>query len=410
MWTTDKDGIILDLLAAEMMAKTGRDPSQLYLDLTKELGVPVYQRIDAPATPAQKAILKKLSPQQIQATELAGEKITGILTSAPGTGSAIGGLKVMTENGWFAARPSGTEDVYKIYAESFRGDTHLKQIQEEAQALEEGFAGGGGEGVDLGGGGLLEGVRPVERVLGEDCSAAEGLGAVAAVHGGGFFFYLLYQVADPLLVVLGSQVSPAGKGSEGHEDVFFEVDGADLFAACLAAAGVVESGAVDPDARDTLARHQGFGAMDAGPVAGAGDEALLASLGKQVLETSDLAGLLVGHGNTAVAAFPETPFPTVKPAGFLGDVAGDEVHEGREVLLARSGGHQVIVVAGHGEADQLDGVLLEAFGDDASDQEVEPLPRLQEVVAQETALGDVGKELAGRKVPWLGAHTHLDAK
>lgn len=135
VWTTDKDGIILDLLAAEMMAKTGRDPGQLYLDLTKELGEPVYERIDAPATPAQKAILKKLAPEQIHASELAGEKITGILTSAPGTGSAIGGLKVMTENGWFAARPSGTEDVYKIYAESFQGDTHLRKIQEEAQAL-----------------------------------------------------------------------------------------------------------------------------------------------------------------------------------------------------------------------------------------------------------------------------------
>jgi phosphoglucomutase len=135
VWTTDKDGIILDLLAAEMMAKTGHDPGQLYLDLTKELGVPVYERIDAPATPAQKAILKKLAPKQIHASELAGEKITGILASAPGTGSAIGGLKVMTENGWFAARPSGTEDVYKIYAESFRGETHLRQIHEEAQAL-----------------------------------------------------------------------------------------------------------------------------------------------------------------------------------------------------------------------------------------------------------------------------------
>ena len=135
VWTTDKDGIILDLLAAEMMAKTGRDPGQLYLDLTKELGVPVYERIDASATPAQKAILKQLAPEQIQASELAGEKITGILTAAPGTGSAIGGLKVMTENGWFAARPSGTENVYKIYAESFRGDTHLRHIQEEAQAL-----------------------------------------------------------------------------------------------------------------------------------------------------------------------------------------------------------------------------------------------------------------------------------
>ena len=135
VWTTDKDGIILDLLAVEIMAKTGRDPGQLYLDLTKELGVPVYERIDAPATPAQKAVLKKLAPAQIHASELAGEPITDILTSAPGTGSAIGGLKVITENGWFAARPSGTEDVYKIYAESFRGDIHLRQIQEEAQAL-----------------------------------------------------------------------------------------------------------------------------------------------------------------------------------------------------------------------------------------------------------------------------------
>ena len=135
VWTTDKDGIILDLLAAEMMAKTGRDPAQLYLDLTKELGIPIYERIDAPATPEQKAILKKLVPEQIQASELAGENIIGILSSAPGNGSAIGGLKVMTENGWFAARPSGTEDVYKIYAESFRGEPHLRQIQEEAQAL-----------------------------------------------------------------------------------------------------------------------------------------------------------------------------------------------------------------------------------------------------------------------------------
>jgi len=135
VWTTDKDGIILDLLAAEMMAKTGRDPSQLYLDLTNELGVPVYERIDAVATPEQKAILKQLSPQQIQASELAGETIQAIMTSAPGTASALGGLKVMTENGWFAARPSGTEDIYKIYAESFVGESHLKRIQEEAQTL-----------------------------------------------------------------------------------------------------------------------------------------------------------------------------------------------------------------------------------------------------------------------------------
>ncbi len=137
VWTTDKDGIILDLLAAEMMAKTGKDPSQIYLDLTNELGNPVYERIDAPATSEQKAILKKLSPKQVQASELAGEKIQTILTAAPGNDSAIGGLKVVTENGWFAARPSGTEDVYKIYAESFKGEDHLRQIQKEAQVLVE---------------------------------------------------------------------------------------------------------------------------------------------------------------------------------------------------------------------------------------------------------------------------------
>jgi phosphoglucomutase len=135
VWSTDKDGIIMDLLAAEMMAKTGRDPSQLYRDLTKELGEPVYERIDAPATPKQKAILSKLSPDQVKATDLAGDKIVAMLTKAPGNGAAIGGLKVVTENGWFAARPSGTEDVYKLYAESFKGKEHLKRIQEEAQAL-----------------------------------------------------------------------------------------------------------------------------------------------------------------------------------------------------------------------------------------------------------------------------------
>lgn len=134
-WSTDKDGIIMDLLAAEMMAKTGRDPSELYRDLTKELGEPVYERIDAPATPEQKTILSKLSPNQVKATELAGDKIVAMLTKAPGNGASIGGLKVVTENGWFAARPSGTEDVYKLYAESFKGKEHLTRIQEEAQAL-----------------------------------------------------------------------------------------------------------------------------------------------------------------------------------------------------------------------------------------------------------------------------------
>jgi phosphoglucomutase len=135
VWTTDKDGIIMDLLAVEMMAVTGRDPAELYGELTRELGAPVYARIDAPATAAQKAVLSKLSPQDVSATELAGDPITAMLTHAPGNHAAIGGLKVVTEQGWFAARPSGTEEVYKLYAESFRGSEHLKHIQEEAQAI-----------------------------------------------------------------------------------------------------------------------------------------------------------------------------------------------------------------------------------------------------------------------------------
>jgi phosphoglucomutase len=135
VWTTDKDGIILGLLAAEMTAQTGRDPGELYQDLAREFGNPIYERIDAPATPEQKSVLAKLSPQQVQATVLAGDKIQTVLTTAPGNGAAIGGLKVITEHGWFAARPSGTEDVYKVYAESYRGRDHLRRIQEEAQAL-----------------------------------------------------------------------------------------------------------------------------------------------------------------------------------------------------------------------------------------------------------------------------------
>ncbi len=135
VWTTDKDGPILGLLAAEITARTGRDPGEHYRDLTKKYGDPVYERIDAPATLEQKAILAKLSPEQISETELAGEKITAMLTKAPGNGAPIGGLKVTTENGWFAARPSGTEDVYKVYAESFLGIDHLHRIQHEAQEL-----------------------------------------------------------------------------------------------------------------------------------------------------------------------------------------------------------------------------------------------------------------------------------
>jgi phosphoglucomutase len=135
VWTTDKDGLIMGLLAAEMTAVTGKDPGQLYGELTAKYGDPVYQRIDAEATKEQKAKLAKLSAAQVTAKTLAGEPITSILTEAPGNHAPIGGLKVTTENGWFAARPSGTEDVYKIYAESFNGEAHLKQIQKEAQAL-----------------------------------------------------------------------------------------------------------------------------------------------------------------------------------------------------------------------------------------------------------------------------------
>ena len=135
VWTTDKDGLIMGLLAAEMTAVTGKDPGQLYNELTAKYGQPVYQRIDAAATKDQKAKLGKLSPSQVSAKELAGDPISAILTEAPGNHAPIGGLKVTTAEGWFAARPSGTEDVYKIYAESFKGEAHLKQIQTEAQAL-----------------------------------------------------------------------------------------------------------------------------------------------------------------------------------------------------------------------------------------------------------------------------------
>ncbi|WP_163509795.1 phosphoglucomutase (alpha-D-glucose-1,6-bisphosphate-dependent) [Fodinicola acaciae] len=135
VWTTDKDGIILDLLAAEILATTNADPGEHYRQLTEKFGAPSYARIDAPATPDQKAALSKLSADQVTATELAGDEITATLTNAPGNGEAIGGLKVVTKSGWFAARPSGTEDVYKIYAESFRGEEHLRALQAEAREL-----------------------------------------------------------------------------------------------------------------------------------------------------------------------------------------------------------------------------------------------------------------------------------
>jgi phosphoglucomutase len=134
-WTTDKDGIIMGLLAAEILARAGRDPADAYAELTHELGAPSYARIDSPASPEEKAALLHLTPEDVSASDLAGEPIVARLTTAPGNGAAIGGLKVVTDSGWFAARPSGTEDVYKLYGESFRGVEHLRRIQQEAQAL-----------------------------------------------------------------------------------------------------------------------------------------------------------------------------------------------------------------------------------------------------------------------------------
>jgi phosphoglucomutase len=134
-WCTDKDGILLALLAAEIMAVTDEDPAERYARLEERHGSPAYRRTDAPATTAQKQALAKLSPDRVQADSLAGEDVVAKLTHAPGNGAPIGGLKVVTENGWFAARPSGTEDIYKIYAESFRGEDHLDALTEEAQAI-----------------------------------------------------------------------------------------------------------------------------------------------------------------------------------------------------------------------------------------------------------------------------------
>jgi phosphoglucomutase len=142
-WTTDKDGIVMDLLAVELTARTGRDPAELYADLTAELGAPVYARLDAEATPREKEVLLRLSPAALTARELAGDPIEARLTAAPGNGAPIGGLKVVTKNGWFAARPSGTEAVYKLYAESFLGTSHLQRIQQEAREIVATALGGG---------------------------------------------------------------------------------------------------------------------------------------------------------------------------------------------------------------------------------------------------------------------------
>jgi phosphoglucomutase len=135
VWTTDKDGLIMDLLAAEILARTGEDPGKHFEELVAEFGRPYYTRIDAPATPEQKAALEKLSPEAVKESSLAGEPIIAKLTRAPGNEAPIGGLKVITETGWFAARPSGTENIYKIYAESFRDESHLELLVEEAQEI-----------------------------------------------------------------------------------------------------------------------------------------------------------------------------------------------------------------------------------------------------------------------------------
>jgi len=135
VWTTDKDGILLDLRAAEITAVSGRDPGQYYAGLESRFGAPVYARIDAVASPAQKKVLSALTARQVEAGTLAGDPVTAILTHAPANNEPIGGLKVQSANGWFAARPSGTEDVYKIYAESFKGEAHLAQIQDEAKQI-----------------------------------------------------------------------------------------------------------------------------------------------------------------------------------------------------------------------------------------------------------------------------------
>jgi phosphoglucomutase len=135
VWTTDKDGIVPALLAAEITARMGRDPGEIYQELTSEFGDPVYERVEAPATPDEKKLLAKLSPEQVKLTDLAGEKIQTVLTKAPGNGAPIGGLKVIAESAWFAARPSGTENIYKIYAESLQGQDHLRLILAEAQKI-----------------------------------------------------------------------------------------------------------------------------------------------------------------------------------------------------------------------------------------------------------------------------------
>jgi len=147
VWTTDKDGLIMDLLAAEITAQMGKDPGEIYKELADLLGTPWYTRIDEPATPAEKAAMGSLSPEAVTAKEMAGEPITGRLTNAPGNGAPIGGLKVVAANGWFAVRPSGTENIYKIYAESFKDENHLQAILNDARLIVKNALTGAAKGV-----------------------------------------------------------------------------------------------------------------------------------------------------------------------------------------------------------------------------------------------------------------------
>jgi phosphoglucomutase len=146
VWTTDKDGIVPALLAAEITARSGRDPGEVYRDLTRDFGEPFYDRVEAPASKSERGRLAELSSQDVELAELAGEKVQAVLTRAPGNGASLGGLKAVTASGWFAARPSGTEDIYKIYAESFRGEAHLRRLVEEAQGIVDRALGAGSGG------------------------------------------------------------------------------------------------------------------------------------------------------------------------------------------------------------------------------------------------------------------------
>lgn len=271
--------------------------------------------------------------------------------------------------------------------------------KEDTKSVEESLAGCLGGGVDFRRGGFLESRRAMVGMLFENSPPAEGSGAALAVVGGGFFLDFLHQVANPLLVLLGREIGPAGQRGEGKAHIFLEVDGPDFFSSLLDTSCVAEGRAMDPDSGDGLSRHEGLGTVESGPLAGAGDEAFFTALAQEVFEPRDLAHFFVGDRYAAVSPGPDFPFPVVESAGLLGDVAGDEVHEGGEVFLGVTGGDEVVVIGGHREADDFNGILFESFGDDSGDQEIEPPGGSEKVVAQEAALCDFGKKFAGRKEP-----------